>query len=125
MGYDTLSANVALGHPPDARTYDVAFTMLQDLGLSSIRLLTNNPHKVESLEKAGITVVERIPMIPRSWDSNKLESISDLREHDQQKTDSQSTTYHRDQDVYLMTKIQKMGHLLEIPSSVLDRVSSS
>lgn len=67
MGHDTVSANVLLGHLPDARRYNIASAILQDLGISQCRLLTNNPEKMEALEAEGILVKERVAMIPRAW----------------------------------------------------------
>ena len=61
-GADTVEANEALGFAPDARDYGVAAAMLQALGVSRIRLLTNNPQKVLGLEAAGIRVAERLPL---------------------------------------------------------------
>jgi 3,4-dihydroxy 2-butanone 4-phosphate synthase/GTP cyclohydrolase II len=62
-GYDTVEANVMLGHAPDERTYGMAEQALRDLTISSIRLLTNNPDKVSELKKYGINVVERVPLV--------------------------------------------------------------
>ncbi len=62
-GFDTLDANLALGYPADARDYAAAATILQRLGVSSVRLLSNNPAKAEGLRAAGITVVERAPLV--------------------------------------------------------------
>ncbi|WP_295122614.1 GTP cyclohydrolase II [uncultured Leifsonia sp.] len=62
-GLDTLDANLALGLPIDARDYGAATAILQDLGIESVRLLTNNPEKVRQLEEHGITVDERVPLI--------------------------------------------------------------
>ncbi|KAJ3374245.1 GTP cyclohydrolase II [Allomyces arbusculus] len=67
LGHDTVTANVLLNHPPDLRTYDVASLMLRDLGLTSVRLLTNNPDKLEQLTKVGIRVVSRTGMVPTHW----------------------------------------------------------
>ncbi|KAK0552602.1 GTP cyclohydrolase II [Tilletia horrida] len=77
MGHDTVSANILLGHKADARTYDIAAAILRDLGCEDsvvagsgkkgIRLLTNNPEKVEGMEREGVRVVERVPMVPRMW----------------------------------------------------------
>ncbi len=62
QGYDTIEANIMLGHQADEREYDIAAAILADLGVRSIRLLTNNPHKVESLETLGVVVTERVPI---------------------------------------------------------------
>lgn len=70
MGHDTVSANVLLGHLPDARNYAAAAAILEDLGVSHCRLLTNNPEKMEALEAEGILVKERVAMIPRAWTEN-------------------------------------------------------
>ena len=60
-GLDTVDANRALGLPDDAREYDVAAEMLADLGVASVALLTNNPLKVEGLERAGVVIKRRVP----------------------------------------------------------------
>lgn len=62
-GLDTLDANLALGLPADARDYGAATGILADLGLDSVRLLTNNPEKVRQLEEHGVTVTERVPLV--------------------------------------------------------------
>lgn len=62
MGYDTVDANLILGHEPDARDYTVAALILRDLGVSSLRLLTNNPDKIEGLQQAGLTITARVPL---------------------------------------------------------------
>jgi hypothetical protein len=67
MGHDTLSANEALGHPGDARDYLAAGQILNDLDVSKISLLTNNPLKISGLEEQGIQVMERIPSLPSAW----------------------------------------------------------
>ncbi len=85
QGLDTVEANHQLGFPADARDYGVAAQILRDLGLSRIRLLTNNPDKVSGLTQHGIEVVERLPLIIEGSASN-----------------------HR----YLKTKREKLGHLL-------------
>jgi 3,4-dihydroxy 2-butanone 4-phosphate synthase/GTP cyclohydrolase II len=61
-GMDTVDANLALGHQADARDYAVASLILKNLGISKISLLTNNPNKIEELQRLGIEVVERIPL---------------------------------------------------------------
>jgi len=62
-GLDTLDANLALGLPADARDYGAASAILDELGVSSVRLLTNNPEKVRQLEAHGVTVSERVPLV--------------------------------------------------------------
>ncbi|HEY0248955.1 MAG TPA: GTP cyclohydrolase II [Gryllotalpicola sp.] len=62
-GLDTLDANLALGLPVDARDYTAASDILKDLGLRSVRLLTNNPDKVSQLEAHGISIAERVPLV--------------------------------------------------------------
>jgi GTP cyclohydrolase II len=59
-GADTVEANLALGFEADARSYDLAGFMLRDLGVQSVRLLTNNPLKVKGLEDAGVVVASRV-----------------------------------------------------------------
>ncbi len=61
-GYDTVDANLLLGHQADERDYTAAALILQELGVRSIRLLTNNPAKIEGLAALGIAVQERIPL---------------------------------------------------------------
>ena len=62
QGLDTVEANHALGHATDLRRYDVAIKMLHDLGITTVRLLTNNPDKINYLEQHGIKVV-RVPLL--------------------------------------------------------------
>jgi 3,4-dihydroxy 2-butanone 4-phosphate synthase/GTP cyclohydrolase II len=88
-GYDTVDANLALGHGADERDYTIGALMLHDLGIESVRLLTNNPEKIESLEAHGIDVVDRSPVQPQPNEHN---------------TD------------YLQTKIERMQHMLELQS---------
>lgn len=83
-GYDTVDANLALGHPVDARDYADAADILGHLGATAIRLLTNNPDKIDGLARHGIDVVATVPIIIEPTDAN---------------------------DVYLRTKRERMGHL--------------
>jgi 3,4-dihydroxy 2-butanone 4-phosphate synthase / GTP cyclohydrolase II len=69
-GRDTVDANLDLGLPADARHYGAATQVLRDLGVESVRLLTNNPAKTTSLEEYGITVTERVPLTPHPNDHN-------------------------------------------------------
>jgi len=85
-GMDTVEANESLGFAADAREYEFPAKILKKLGATRIRLLSNNPDKIQQLESAGIRVVERVPCQPR------LSKIS---------------------RAYLQTKKRKMGHLLE------------
>jgi 3,4-dihydroxy 2-butanone 4-phosphate synthase/GTP cyclohydrolase II len=85
-GLDTVAANLRLGEPADAREYRAAAAVLGDLGISSVRLLTNNPAKVQDLEAGGISVAERIPLAVGAVPANRR---------------------------YLATKQHRMGHLLE------------
>jgi 3,4-dihydroxy 2-butanone 4-phosphate synthase / GTP cyclohydrolase II len=62
-GYDTLDANLRLGLPADARDYGAATAILKDLGISSVRLLSNNPEKARQLEERGVTVTELVPLV--------------------------------------------------------------
>ena len=86
-GYDTAEANVRLGFKPDLRDYGIGAQILRDLGVRKMRLLTNNPKKIIGLEGYGLEVVERVPIeIP-------------------------ATVRNR---AYLITKRDKMGHLLTL-----------
>src|SRR5262249_27434286 len=71
QGYDTVDANVAVGAPIEAREYDLAAHILFDLGYPEIRLLTNNPAKVEALRAEGIDVAEQISIICKPSAYNK------------------------------------------------------
>ncbi|MFT5681691.1 MAG: GTP cyclohydrolase II [Myxococcota bacterium] len=62
-GHDTVDANRLLGLPDDARRYDAAAGILADLGVGSIRLMTNNPRKITKLTELGVTITERLPIL--------------------------------------------------------------
>ncbi|WP_330460776.1 GTP cyclohydrolase II [Streptomyces sp. NBC_00820] len=69
-GLDTVEANLALGLPVDARDYGVAAEILHDLGVRSVRLMSNNPRKREALTKHGIRVAEQVPLLIEPCESN-------------------------------------------------------
>ncbi len=71
QGFDTFEANVILGHKPDERNYAWAQIALNDLGITRIKLLTNNPSKVSEIAKLGILVIERVPIIVKSNEYNQ------------------------------------------------------
>ena len=85
QGMDTVEANVALGLPVDARDFHLAQYIYEYLGICSVKLLTNNPEKIQTLKDAGINVVERIPL-------HVGENLENER--------------------YLQTKADKLGHLM-------------
>ena len=85
QGLDTVEANRQLGFEADSRDYEFAAEALKALGVKSVRLLSNNPDKVQQLEESGIRVVERIPCRPRT---------------------------SRHSRKYLRTKKNKLGHIL-------------
>jgi len=85
QGNDTVEANERLGFAPDLRHYGIGAQILRDLGLSSIRLMTNNPRKVVGLDAYGLRIVERVPLeLPATAEN----------------------------EVYLATKRDKLGHLI-------------
>ncbi|MGW0911233.1 GTP cyclohydrolase II [Streptomyces sp. NPDC002784] len=69
-GLDTVEANLALGLPVDSRDYGVAARILDDLGVRSVRLMSNNPRKREALLEHGITVAEQVPLLIAPCESN-------------------------------------------------------
>lgn len=83
-GLDTVEANEKLGFKADMRDYTVGVQILADLGLKRIRLVTNNPKKIEGLEKYGIEIVERVPLIIKPNTNNKkyLEAKKNKLGHD-------------------------------------------
>lgn len=83
QGYDTVDANVAIGAPIEARDYDLAAHILFDLGYPEIKLLTNNPAKVEGLRAEGVDVTEQIPLIvpPSPYNSRYLKTKKERMAH--------------------------------------------
>ncbi|WP_020563762.1 GTP cyclohydrolase II [Methylosarcina fibrata] len=84
-GMDTVDANIHLGHLADEREYDIAALILENLKVKSVRLITNNPKKIDGLKKLGVDVVDRIPIVAAA---------------------------HNDNLDYLKTKAKKMAHML-------------
>ncbi|WP_283148959.1 GTP cyclohydrolase II [Silvimonas soli] len=76
QGMDTVDANVAQGLPIDSRSYEAAAQILQDLGIKSVRLMSNNPKKLAALEAAGVPVVERLvhQVVPNAENRHYLET---------------------------------------------------
>ncbi len=87
-GKDTVEANQALGFPPDLRNYGIGAQILVDLGLGSIRIMTNNPKKLAGLEGFGLKITGRVPLVTEATRTNRA---------------------------YLETKRDKLGHLLGRP----------
>jgi len=83
-GMDTVEANEKLGFKADARDYTVGVQILADLGIKRIKLMTNNPKKIEGLEKYGLKIIERIPLIIKPTTTNKkyLEAKKEKLGHD-------------------------------------------
>jgi 3,4-dihydroxy 2-butanone 4-phosphate synthase / GTP cyclohydrolase II len=71
QGLDTAEANLELGHPVDARTYEAASDILRDIGVKSIQLLTNNPDKVSALNELGVEITKRLPIEIPPQDQNR------------------------------------------------------
>lgn len=103
LGADTVQANLLLRHPADARSFSLATAILLDLGLTNIKLLTNNPDKIVAVEgkDRSVRVKERVPMIPLAWSKGGEAGIRS-----------------NEVDGYLRTKIERMGHLLQKPINI-------
>jgi GTP cyclohydrolase II/3,4-dihydroxy 2-butanone 4-phosphate synthase/GTP cyclohydrolase II len=83
QGYDTVDANVAIGAPIEARDYDLAAHILFDLGFPEIKLMTNNPAKVEALRGEGVDVIEQLPLIvkPSPYNTRYLATKKERMAH--------------------------------------------
>jgi len=83
QGLDTVEANLELGYPSDSRSYEIAVQILQRFDIRSVRLLTNNPRKIDALEGQGITVTERVPiLVPSNVHSDRyLEAKREKLQH--------------------------------------------
>lgn len=122
LGHDTVTANLMLGHGADERGYEVAIAILQDLSLGSssgegVRLLTNNPDKVRAMEKEGLRVAERVPMIPRSWkkkDEGEMVGIITGERKLGATMVGGDAVHGEDLEKYLRTKVLRMGHMLQL-----------
>ncbi|KAG9023689.1 GTP cyclohydrolase II [Tulasnella sp. JGI-2019a] len=186
LGHDTVSANLLLGHGADERGYEIAAAIMRDLGLGAggdgdgeeaekkgVRLLTNNPEKMEALEREGIRIDERVAMVPRSWKcgndhhghshsrkqrkarkslskrSNGKRSTEQGQAEDESESDAaDSDSSHAsfvdlqlrrggatligagaahgpELERYLRTKVQRMRHMIDIPSSTSQSQSQS
>lgn len=92
-GYDTVQANEQLGFKPDQRNYALVEPMLKQFGVTSLRLMTNNPRKITAMENLGITVAERVPL---------LVNRNAFNQH------------------YLNTKAAKLGHMMTPPPAAAE-----
>lgn len=83
MGKDTVDANLLLGFPEDCRKYGVVPSILKDLGIGSIQLMTNNPRKVDRLSALGVRIVDTLPILARANDDNRryLETKQERMNH--------------------------------------------
>ncbi|CAA7259637.1 unnamed protein product [Cyclocybe aegerita] len=136
MGHDTVTANLMLGHKADERGYEIAGAILRDLSLGTdpstssisegVRVLTNNPDKVEALKQEGVRVAERVPMIPRSWQQRKAATdataahdhahiiVADSNDVAGATMIGGKAVHGEDLDKYLRTKVLRMGHMLPL-----------
>jgi GTP cyclohydrolase II len=96
LGLDTVDANLALGHKADERDYGIAACILDNLGIKSVRLLTNNPLKIKNLRQFGIKVNRRLPL---------------------------EGTMTEDNAGYLFTKAVRMNHILNLDALAVENMS--
>jgi 3,4-dihydroxy 2-butanone 4-phosphate synthase/GTP cyclohydrolase II len=100
-GLDTVEANLALGFPADARDYGIGNQILAALGLSTIRVLTNNPRKLTGIEGFGLTVVEQVPLEIAPNDENRryLAAKREKLGHRLHHQDLKDLTFEEDEDL--------------------------
>ena len=97
-GLDTVEANLQLGFPPDAREYGIGSQILADLGLTTIRILTNNPRKITGIEGFGLRVVEQVPIeVPPNLENRlyleaKRDKLGHRLHHQEQRFDDSGET---------------------------------
>jgi len=93
-GADTIQANELLGFAADLRKYEQCGEILTDLGIKGVRLITNNPAKIQALANCGLEIVERVPL---------------------------EIKFHRSFARYLRTKREEMGHLISLPEDIYEQ----
>lgn len=98
QGYDTVDANLMLGHKADEREYSLAAAMLDELGVRSVRLMTNNPLKIGALQADGVNVRSRVPV---------------------------EVPVNPDNHAYLLTKVNRMDHMLALQPGLMRAANSS
>lgn len=98
QGYDTVDANLMLGHKADEREYSLAAAMLDELGVRSVRLMTNNPLKIGALQADGVNVRSRVPV---------------------------EVPVNPDNHAYLLTKVNRMDHMLVLQPGLMRAANSS
>ena len=91
QGYDTIQANIMLGFPADMRDYTIGSQILEDLGVHELRLMTNNPEKIDGIAAFDLKIIERVPIQMKLGKNDAF---------------------------YLLTKKEKMGHLLTYPMTL-------
>jgi len=138
-GYDTVEANVKLNQPVDGRNYTIAARILEDLQIDTVRLLTNNPDKIEQLKSLGIKIVERIPMIPSIFENiNKHKNCNHHTQYLYSDSTSNCSNDIEDDintiiepeivqeqgkltelEKYIQTKVESMNHDIPLPEYLL------
>ncbi len=96
-GYDTVEANIMLGFPPDMRDYTIGSQILKDLGVHELRLMTNNPQKIDGIAAFDLKIIERVPIQMEPGENDAF---------------------------YLLTKKNKMGHLLSYDDDIENEIKN-